>query len=506
MVKDHLGNEFKTISKMCRHYNMKANTFHDRVASGWSVKDALTIPPKEPIEYEFPNGVRDHLGNTFPSVISMCEHYGVSESTYKYRRAKGLPLAERLVSSPDKTVKDHKGNEFATLTEMYAAYNISKTAFQQRRRKGLSLKECLTGEKPVHDHLGNAFSTVQEMLAYHNVSSNEYYHRKQIGWSLRECLTGEHLDDAENYFYDHKGNKFKNAKEACKFYQVNETTFGYRKQKGFSLEECLTGIKPENKYINEKYQVEDHEGNKFKSVEEMCLHHGTTYDKYLRKKKKGLPLEECLKPTYSTRCEDHVGQVFESKKAMCMHYGINVQTYDKRRKEGWNIEDALTTIVENGRIPIFDHFGNSFSSKKAMCEYHNVDYNSFLGKIKRGASVKDALAQLAVIDDGYGHVFKNEVELCDYYGIDNTRYKGRKGRKCFSMEECLGLIPMLTWCVKNYALDDELTIVKMILSNDVQRNTYFECKLNEKDVILHREDIISHYRKRNGYIGGIQQT
>lgn len=503
MVKDHLGNEFETISKMCHHYNMKANTFHDRVAAGWSVKDALTIPPKELIEYEFPDGVKDHQGNTFPSVIAMCEHYGVSESTYKYRRAKGLSLAERLMPSPNKTIKDHKGNEFATLTEMYAAYNVSKSAFQQRRRKGLSLEECLTGEKPVHDHLGNNFSTTQDMLRYHNVSSVKYYSRIKNGWSLEEALMGERSDDTEDCFYDHKGNKFKNAKEACEFYHVNETTFGYRKQKGFSLEECLTGIKSENKYVNEKYQVEDHEGNKFRSMEEMCLYHGTTYHKYLNKKKKGLPLAECLKPTHYTRCEDHTGQVFESQKAMCKHYGIGVQTYSKRRKEGWSIEDALTTVVENSRTPIFDHFGNSFSSKKAMCEYHNIDYNSFLGKIKRGASVEEALAQLVIIDDGYGHVFKNEVALCDYYGVDNVRYKGRKGRKCFSMEECLGLIPMLTWCVKNYTLDEELTIVKMILSNAFPRNTYFECKLNGKDVILHREDIVSHYRKRNGYVGVI---
>lgn len=47
-VKDHLGNTFNTILEMCRHYNISSSSFHGRYKlKKWSLEDALTRPVRD---------------------------------------------------------------------------------------------------------------------------------------------------------------------------------------------------------------------------------------------------------------------------------------------------------------------------------------------------------------------------------------------------------------------------------------------------------------------------
>jgi hypothetical protein len=45
---DHLGNEYPSITAMCKAYNIPTQTYGMRIKQGWSVKDALTTPKGEP--------------------------------------------------------------------------------------------------------------------------------------------------------------------------------------------------------------------------------------------------------------------------------------------------------------------------------------------------------------------------------------------------------------------------------------------------------------------------
>ena len=46
---DHNGNEFKSLAKMCNYYDIDRKVFRDRLNSGWSLKDALTMAAESPI-------------------------------------------------------------------------------------------------------------------------------------------------------------------------------------------------------------------------------------------------------------------------------------------------------------------------------------------------------------------------------------------------------------------------------------------------------------------------
>lgn len=42
VVRDHLGNTYRTKSEMCNHYGVMIGTYNSRINRGWSVEKALT--------------------------------------------------------------------------------------------------------------------------------------------------------------------------------------------------------------------------------------------------------------------------------------------------------------------------------------------------------------------------------------------------------------------------------------------------------------------------------
>lgn len=90
---DHLGNEYPSLSKMCKRYGIRVDTYTRRLERGFSVCDALTIPAVHSIE------IMDHLGKKYPSIKCMCYSYGIDPKTYKNRLKKGWEF-ERILTTP----------------------------------------------------------------------------------------------------------------------------------------------------------------------------------------------------------------------------------------------------------------------------------------------------------------------------------------------------------------------------------------------------------------------
>lgn len=94
--KDHLGNQYPSITEMCKAYKIKPETYNRRIkVYMWSVEKALTTPVKK-------NGGQycyDHEGTRFKSESLMCQHWGIERKTYAYRRKKDSLLKRRLLIS-----------------------------------------------------------------------------------------------------------------------------------------------------------------------------------------------------------------------------------------------------------------------------------------------------------------------------------------------------------------------------------------------------------------------
>lgn len=78
--------------------SVHVNTISNRLNSGWSVEDAVSVPVKDSN-----NGkpCKDHLGHDYKSLTEMLLHYKLTFRVYYYRKGKGWSL-EKILTTPAK--------------------------------------------------------------------------------------------------------------------------------------------------------------------------------------------------------------------------------------------------------------------------------------------------------------------------------------------------------------------------------------------------------------------
>jgi len=144
---DHLGNTYNSIKDMCNAYNRIVPTFTDRLKRGWSLKDALEIEPMLDSKGN-PKACRDHLGNQYNSLSEMCKQYNISINTFHSRKRRGWSL-ERILTTEIKQkirYRDHLGNEYDSERSMCKAYGINVQTYRHRLKLGKTIEEALTGK------------------------------------------------------------------------------------------------------------------------------------------------------------------------------------------------------------------------------------------------------------------------------------------------------------------------------------------------------------------------
>lgn len=158
VVQDHTGRKFCCISAMCRHYRIKPDEFMWRMSEGWTVEEALTscrrstsenkVRRKALVNSMSLNCVKDHIGQSFPSVEAMCLYYDIPMVTYMFRRTQGWDLREALTTPvgafQKRTVFDHMGQKYESVDAMCRHYRVAVSTFKDRIKKGWSLEKALT--------------------------------------------------------------------------------------------------------------------------------------------------------------------------------------------------------------------------------------------------------------------------------------------------------------------------------------------------------------------------
>ena len=214
MQTDHLGNHFKSVSAMTRHYGIPRPTYTSRIKLGWSVEEALTVPVlKEGGNYKPNNslvGIEDHLGNKFNNKTQMAKYWGISSAQLHNRLSSGLSLEEALTKPSSsrgkykkREVVDHKGNSYRSVAQMARSYGISSITLHERLKRGWSIEESLTTPVDtsnyrkskkimnirVKDHLGNWYDSYYALAKAYGLSFSTLYGRvAKLGWSIEKAL------------------------------------------------------------------------------------------------------------------------------------------------------------------------------------------------------------------------------------------------------------------------------------------------------------------------------
>ena len=145
MVRDHLGNEYETLKDMCRHYGISSSVYCHRREYGYSLEERLTGKRRE--------YVWDPQWNRYESIRAMCQNYGVNPNQYIARRKKGWTVEEALTGKRKIKVSrgvggipstDHLGNRYPTIKAMCDHYGIAVMLYRQRISGGWTLEDALT--------------------------------------------------------------------------------------------------------------------------------------------------------------------------------------------------------------------------------------------------------------------------------------------------------------------------------------------------------------------------
>ena len=364
-VYDHLGNEFKNTTEMCKCYNVALSAFKMRIAEGWSLEKALTNPDnacenkKDNHRGNKGKECTDHLGNKYKSLKDMAKAYGKTPQLIYNRLTLGWGIEKALMTPADRGITsgkgcmDHLGNKYKSLAEMAKAYGKRRDLVEHRLEDGWSVERALTtavtdcggAGKECTDHLGNKYTSIVEMAKAYGKDYCTVHNRLKGGWTLEDALTidvNKKRRTGGKECVDPLGNRFKSITEMAKAYGKDYKVLRDRLKAGWSLEDALIlDIEISNKgkgYI-------DHKGNKFKSVMEMAKAYGKDANTVYSRLRDGWSIEDALTTDANSRykeCIDHKGNKFKSIAEMARAYGKEPGIVNYRLQRGWSIEDALT--------------------------------------------------------------------------------------------------------------------------------------------------------------------
>ena len=98
------GKVFRSYATLAVAYGLTENTVIARLSRGWSLQKTVHTPVNS---YTRAQDVKDHLGNSYPSISAMVRAYGISLSQYRGRMRKGWSL-ERALTTDGKRYYTHE--------------------------------------------------------------------------------------------------------------------------------------------------------------------------------------------------------------------------------------------------------------------------------------------------------------------------------------------------------------------------------------------------------------
>jgi hypothetical protein len=463
-VTDSHGNIFGSIREMADAYGMKYHTLQGRLKKGWSVEDALTIPPKDTAAQKW----YDHLGNEYDNQKLLCEAYGINDATFRRRLKMGWSMenvlttpvqntevetrgCEQISGQVDKKYIDHLGNEYLSQKDMCNAYDIDPSTFRDRLKRGWSLEKALTSpitqirlkedgiSRPVkdltcNDHLGNTYSSFSEMCRAYGKASRTVRDRLKKGCDLQTALTAQYAVSGETST-DHLGNTYLSFADMCRAYGKNPTTVKGRLKRGCDLERALTleYYMSDTGYERDKSECTDHLGNIYDNVADMCRHYGISANTYKARIRRGMDVKTALtsrnKVAVDKNVTDHLGNAYENYDEMAKVYGLAAQTIKNRLYSGMTLEQALTTPPKNpgntrtpGKYVIN---GKEYDNAGDIEREFGIKRSTFSRRLQQGMTPEEAVQSDVIfhkprntkIIDHKGREFRNLYDACQFYKI-----------------------------------------------------------------------------------------
>jgi len=186
------------------------------------------------------------------------------------------------------------------------------------------------------------------------------------------------LNQAHTIQFEHEGQSysFVNKAQACKYFNVAESTYRGRIKKGMDIPSALGLSNPSVQPQKLAALVDEKPGK---------------HDEH----------KSVIKPTPITVEDNGVIHTFESQTDACKHYGVTRSTFKSRVARGWDIKEALGIKPRKAQQTTPSH-SNSFtiktsdsekvfSSLNELAAYYKTAPSTIRGRMKRGMTIEEAV-------------------------------------------------------------------------------------------------------------------
>lgn len=230
--KDHLGQEFPSVSAMAKHWNIRPKRLIGRLGKDWNLEKALTTPVPQPKK-----GFVDHLGVRYETLAAMARAWKINFFTLRARYIKKKWSIEKALTHP----LCNSGKKAAAYAKQKAAQTAAEKAAQkaERRKKYLESFIC-------KDHLGVEHANIKTMCAAWGVRVSTFMARRAAGYPLEVCLDKNarlyqqaNARNNRKACADHLGVTYPSLKEMCAAWGVDVTTYTTRRKQDMSPEDAL---------------------------------------------------------------------------------------------------------------------------------------------------------------------------------------------------------------------------------------------------------------------------
>lgn len=149
-LKDHLGNEFDTLKAMCEYHQIPTDVYYQRLKKGFPLEELLRPYKKRKFPKIKGKKCFDHLGNEYESISEMCRAYNVNATLFRMRRKQGDSVERALRPTAvcgkgiGQKCVDHLGNEYRSVKSMCEHYKIRAYVLRYRIQHGYTLEQALT--------------------------------------------------------------------------------------------------------------------------------------------------------------------------------------------------------------------------------------------------------------------------------------------------------------------------------------------------------------------------
>ena len=356
----------------------------------------------------------------------------------------------------------------------------------------------------VFEFLGEVYFSLADIADRYRIYEETVRKRIHAGWSMSQAVELEDPPEikieGEHWNFDEY--EFISTAKLCEFFEINVSTFKYRINAGWTVQEACGLIEKDKKTYFYK-------GQEYDSIKKMAEENNQNYERVSSRLSSGLTLKEAMNseenPTRFGRKAIKIDGInYPSKTEAAKALGLTTNKLNLRleytnedRNEAKLIDLNVYDWKKKDRDLSVE--GITYNSFSELSKVYKVNKDTIRHRLNAGKSIEFAVG-LEVDDTIFplefgGKIFVTQTEIAEHYGVERSTFAYRLNKANWTLEEALGLvekaIQIETHIIEGMefpslsAISRHYNIPKATFNSRLQRNWSLEeaCNLKQRNEI-----------------------